>query len=129
MSVEMNWCAAKELCICKAAGAPDGRHACPACQCKVHAICGEPCEDAGLFYHTTCFQCFAQHKRTFESPDDFQHHLSVIAAAADTRQEVSAPGMTIVTQVMDGDFEDNFDGGHKAWDSVPTRTDKANKRR
>ena len=37
--------------------------------------------------------------------------------------------MTVVTQVMDGDFEDNFDGGHKAWDSVPTRTDKANKRR
>ena len=38
--------------------------------------------------------------------------------------------MTIVTQqVMDGDAEDNFDDGHKAWDSVHSRTDKANKRR
>jgi hypothetical protein len=30
---------------------------------------------------------------------------------------------------MDKDVEDNFDGGHKAGDSVPSRTDKANKRR
>jgi hypothetical protein len=38
--------------------------------------------------------------------------------------------MTVVTQqVMDGDAEDNFDDGHKAWDSVHSRTDKANKRR
>ncbi|KAI2508593.1 hypothetical protein MHU86_5885 [Fragilaria crotonensis] len=128
MSMEMNCCAAKELCICKAAGAPDGRHACPACQCNVHAICGELCEDAGIFYHTTCFPCFAKHKRAFESPDDFQHHLSVIASA--DRQEVSAPSMAVVTQqVMDGDFEDIIDGGHTPGDPVATRTDKANKRR
>jgi hypothetical protein len=28
--------------------------------------------------------------------------------------------MTVVTQqVMEGDAEDNFNDGHKAWDSVP----------
>jgi hypothetical protein len=37
--------------------------------------------------------------------------------------------MTVVTQqVMDGDAEDNFDDGHKVWDSVHSRTDKVNKR-
>jgi hypothetical protein len=66
-SVEMNRCAAKELCICKAAGAPDGRHACPACQCNVHAICDELCKDTDLLSHTL----FSM----------FQHHVSIIAAA------------------------------------------------
>ncbi len=94
----------------------------------IHAICGELCKDTGPFYHTTCFPCFARHKPTFESPDNFQHHVSAIAAA--DRQEVSAHCMTVDTQqVMDGDAEDNFDDGHKAWDSVHSRTDKANKRR
>jgi hypothetical protein len=124
ITMEMNRCAAKEPFICKTAGAPDGRHACPACQCNVHAICGELCEDAGPFYHITCFPCFARHKWTFESPDNFQHHCSVIAAA--DRQEVSAHSLTVVIQVMDGDAEDNFDDGHKAWDSVSSRTEKAN---
>jgi hypothetical protein len=32
--------------------------------------------------------------------------------------------MTVVTQVMDGDAKDD---GHKAWASVPSRTEKANK--
>ncbi len=31
ISMEINTCTAKELCFCKAAGALDGRHACPAC--------------------------------------------------------------------------------------------------
>jgi hypothetical protein len=54
----------------------------------------------------------------FLNPDNFQHHVSVIAAA--DRQEVSAHSMTVVTQqVMEGDAEDNFNDGHKAWDSVP----------
>jgi hypothetical protein len=49
ITIEMNRCAAKELCICKTAGVSDGRHACPGCQCNVHAICDELCKDAGLF--------------------------------------------------------------------------------
>ncbi len=119
LSVETNWCAAKELCICLTAAA-DARHVCPACQSTVHAICGEVCEDASLLYHsTTCFPCYAQHKRTFESPDDFQLHVGSIAAA----------------QVMDGDDvspeeEDVFDAGDKASVSVPPSriVEKANKR-
>lgn len=102
MSLESDGCAAKEFCICKAAGASDGRHACPVCQCNVHAICGEVCEDAGLKNHKTCFPCFAgHHQGTFESPDNFQPHISVIEATGG--KEVHVPGaMAIITQqVMD----------------------------
>ena len=99
LSVETNWCAAKELCICLTAAA-DARHVCPASQSTVHAICGEVCEDASLSYHTTSFPCCTRYKRTFESPDNFQLHVGSIAAA----------------QVMDGDDvspeeEDVFDSG------------------
>jgi hypothetical protein len=94
MSVETNVCVAKELCICLTAVA-DARHVCPAWQ--------STCEDASLLYHTTCFPCCAQYKRTFDSPDDFQLHVGSIAAA----------------QVMDGDNvspkdKDIFEASDKA---------------
>ncbi len=91
-----------------------------------------------MYHSTTTFPCFAQHQRTSESPEDFQLHLSVIAAAdrqeysvaAVGRNEFSAPRTTvIVTQVLDADVEDIFDSGHKMGDAVPSRTDKVNKHR
>ena len=131
ITMEMNRCAAKERCICKVAGAHDGRHACcPACRCNIHTICGELCKDAGLVYHTTCFPGVAQHKWTFESPEDFQLHLTSVIAAAHRqedsvavigRNEFSAPRTTvIVSQVMGVDVKDIFDSGHKMGDAVPT---------
>ena len=80
----VNWCAAKELCICKVAAATT-RHLCPVCQGCVHAICGEICEDASILYHTTCHMCFSRYKRTFESPDSFRHFIA--AAGEDDLQE------------------------------------------
>lgn len=69
-------CAAFELCLCKNNVPVASTHQCPACKKRVHAICGEICEDAGILYHTTCFKCFALYDTTFKDPDDFDDFRS-----------------------------------------------------
>jgi hypothetical protein len=87
---ENNWCAAKELCICKAAAATT-RHLCPVCQGCVHAICGKICEDASILYHTTCcYTCFARYKKTFKNPESFWRFIA--AAEKDDLQNDDEEG-------------------------------------
>jgi hypothetical protein len=66
MSMETNWCAAKELCICLTAAA-DARHVCPACQSAVHAICGEVCEDARICITQPAFRVTLDTKRLLKA--------------------------------------------------------------
>lgn len=87
-------CAAFELCLCKNNVPVASTHQCPACEKRVHGICGETCEDAGILYHTTCFKCFALYDTTFKDPDDFRSRKTTLqqdftAAAAPQRLATS----------------------------------------
>ncbi len=74
------------------------------------------CAKIQTFYHTPCFQCSS---------------IMLVSLQLLIDKKISAHSTTYdrCFQVMDRDVEDNIDGSHKAWDSVPSRTDKVNKHR
>ena len=122
----VNWCAAKELCICKAAAATT-RHLCPVRQGCVHAICGKICEDESILYHTTVMKVFFLVTRgPFESPESFRRRFITVARKDYLQDDNDEEGQVGASTSIDAEVDEVAQVSHM--NSAIMRAHKVKKR-